>query len=102
MTARRGWVAGFAALALAAGADDGMWTYHQPPVELLRSRHQFEVSQGWLDHLRLASVSTGASASFVSADGLYLTNAHVALDCARNLHIIRRQCEWPLCWCSRS
>jgi hypothetical protein len=74
-----------AAMSLAAWADDGMWTYHQPPVDLLRSKYRFEATRDWLDKLRLASVSTGASASFVSPDGLYLTNAHVALDCAKNL-----------------
>ena len=80
---------GVACLALAAAADDGMWTYHAPPVDLLRSRHKFDVSQAWLDHLRLASVSIGASGSFISPDGLFLTNAHVALDCAKNLSSAR-------------
>ena len=85
MTARRIWLGCVAAVSLAAVADDGMWTYHDPPVELLRTKHRFEVSKPWLDHLRLASISTGASASFISADGLYLTNAHVALGCARDI-----------------
>jgi hypothetical protein len=79
------WLVPVAAMSLAAWADDGMWTYHQPPVDLLRSKYRFEATRDWLDKLRLASVSTGASASFVSPDGLYLTNAHVALDCAKNL-----------------
>jgi hypothetical protein len=76
-------------LAFAAAADDGMWTYHQPPVELLKSRYGFEVSREWLDHLRRASVSIGASGSFVSPEGLFLTNAHVALDCVKNLSSAR-------------
>lgn len=62
-----------------------MWTYHEPPLALLKSKHHFDVTRDWLDNLRLASVSTGSSASFVSPEGLYLTNAHVALDCAKNL-----------------
>jgi Peptidase S46 len=66
-----------------------MWTYHQPPVEVLKSKYQFDVPRDWLDKLRLASISTGASASFVSPDGLYLTNAHVALDCVKNLSSAR-------------
>jgi hypothetical protein len=79
---------GLVALAMmscAATADDGMWTYHGPPVALLKSKYRFDVPDGWLDSLRLASVSTGSSASFISPDGLYLTNAHVAIDCAKNL-----------------
>ncbi len=78
-----------ATLPLAAAADDGMWTYHEPPVALLKSRYQFDATPGWLDNLRLASISTGASASFISPDGLYLTNAHVALECAKNLSTAR-------------
>ena len=72
-------------LAVSAAADDGMWTYHQPPTELLKSRYQFEISSQWLDHFRLASASIGASGSFISPEGLFLTNAHVALDCVKNL-----------------
>ena len=80
---------GASGLALAAAADDGMWTYHAPPIDLLKSRHKFDVSQAWLDHFRLASVSIGASGSFISPEGLFLTNAHVALECAKNLSSAR-------------
>jgi hypothetical protein len=81
--------AGIVAFSLPAAADDGMWTYHQPPAELLKSRYQFDVSREWLDHFRLASASIGASGSFISPDGLFLTNAHVALECAKNLSSAR-------------
>jgi len=67
--------------ALAAGAvraDEGMWPYDQIPVKQLQERYGFTPSQEWLDHLRLSSVNMYASASFVSADGLILTNHHVA------------------------
>src|SRR5258708_19454200 len=66
-----------------------MWSYHEPPVAALKTRYQFDATPGWLDNLRLASISTGASASFISPDGLYLTNAHVALECAKNLSTAR-------------
>jgi hypothetical protein len=62
-----------------ARADEGMWPYDHAPVEQIRQAYGFAPSQAWLDHLRLASVDPGASAAFVSPDGLILTNHHVAL-----------------------
>jgi len=74
-------VAGLAATLCAAGAvraNEGMWTYNHPPQELMQQLYGFTPTQAWLDHLRLSSVSPGASAAFVSPDGLILTNHHVA------------------------
>ena len=64
----------------AARADEGMWTFDNPPVKLLQERYGFKPTQEWLDHVRLSSVrmNDGGSASFVSAHGLLLTNHHVA------------------------
>ena len=74
-------VALFVGSAAPAFADEGMWTFDNPPVKLLKERYGFEPSQAWLDHVRLSSVriNDGGSGSFVSADGLVLTNHHVAL-----------------------
>src|ERR1700690_2133089 len=72
------------ALVLAAGlmvhAEEGMWTFDNPPVKLLKARYGFTPTQAWLDHLRLSSVrlNDGGSGSFVSPNGLLLTNHHVA------------------------
>jgi hypothetical protein len=74
-----------AAFSIPALADDGMWTFHKPPLDLLRSRHDVYLSEEWLNRLRLASVSIGSSGAFVSRYGLMVTNAHVALDCAKSL-----------------
>jgi hypothetical protein len=61
-------------------ADEGMWTFDNPPIKLLQEKYGFTPSQAWLDHLRLSSVrlNDGGSGSFVSPNGLLLTNHHVA------------------------
>ncbi len=61
-------------------AEEGMWTFDNPPVKLLMEKYGFTPTQGWLDHLRLSSVrlNDGGSGSFVSPNGLLLTNHHVA------------------------
>lgn len=62
-------------------ADEGMWTFDNPPVKQLKGKYNFTPTQQWLDHLRLSSVrlNDGGSGSFVSPHGLLLTNHHVAL-----------------------
>ncbi len=69
----------FAAVHLAQ-ADEGMWTFDNLPVKQLKERYNFTASQEWLDHVRLACVrlNDGGSGSFVSRNGLLLTNHHVA------------------------
>jgi len=61
-------------------AEEGMWTFDNPPLKLLKAKYGFTPTQAWLDHLRLASVrlNDGGSGSFVSPNGLLLTNHHVA------------------------
>ncbi len=62
-------------------AEEGMWTFDNPPVRQLEEKYHFTPAKGWLDHVRLASVrlNDGGSGSFVSPHGLLLTNHHVAL-----------------------
>jgi hypothetical protein len=68
------------AAAPAIHAEEGMWTFDNPPLKQLAAKYNFHPSQAWLDHLRLSSVrlNDGGSGSFVSPNGLLLTNHHVA------------------------
>jgi len=61
-------------------ADEGMWTLDNPPVKQLEEKYNFTPNAQWLDHIRLASVrfNDGGSGSFVSPNGLVITNHHVA------------------------
>ncbi|MGA9623181.1 MAG: S46 family peptidase [Bryobacteraceae bacterium] len=61
-------------------ADEGMWTFDNPPLKQLQEKYRFTPTKEWLDHVRLSSVrlNDGGSGSFVSAHGLLLTNHHVA------------------------
>lgn len=60
-------------------ADDGMWTFDNPPTRQWKEKYSFEPSKEWLDKLRLASPKLpGASGVFVSPNGLIATNQHVA------------------------
>ena len=63
-----------------AQADEGMWTFDNPPLAQLKEKYGFTPTPAWLDHLRMSSVrfNDGGSGSFVSARGLVLTNHHVA------------------------
>src|SRR5439155_13023954 len=70
---------GFAMTALTTFGDEGMWLYNNPPRKLLQEKYGFDASDAWLEHLQKSSVrfSSGGSGSFVSADGLVMTNHHV-------------------------
>lgn len=67
-------------------SDEGMWLLNMAPVELLKSKYNFTVSPEWLMHIQLSSVRfPGGSASFVSPDGLVLTNHHVGSTAIQDL-----------------
>jgi hypothetical protein len=70
-----------------ASADEGMWLYNEPPTSKVKTKYGFELTQQWLDHVRLSSVrfNNGGSGSFVSADGLTFTNHHVGAGCVQQL-----------------
>ncbi len=79
----KSWIAGAAILASGVGAvraDEGMWTFDNVPVAKIQQMYGFKITKEWLDHVRLSSVrlNDGGSGSFISSDGLLLTNHHVA------------------------
>jgi hypothetical protein len=70
-----------------ASADEGMWLYNEAPKDKIKAKYGFQLTQEWLDHVRLSSVrfNNGGSGSFVSADGLTFTNHHVGAGCVQQL-----------------
>ncbi|MGB6801848.1 MAG: S46 family peptidase, partial [Candidatus Sulfotelmatobacter sp.] len=76
----------------AASADEGMWLYNKAPKDQIKAKYGFELTQQWLDHVRLSSVrfNNGGSGSFVSADGLTFTNHHVGAACVQQLSSAER------------
>ncbi len=74
-------------LPLAARADEGMWLFNNPPLKILQSKYKFEPNAGWMEHLQKSSVrfNSGGSGSFVSSNGLVMTNHHVGADSLQKL-----------------
>lgn len=68
-------------------ADEGMWLFSNPPRKILKEKYQFDPTDEWLAHLRLSSVrfNSGGSGSFVSSDGLVMTNHHVGADALQKM-----------------
>jgi len=64
-----------------------MWLFNSPPLKQLKEKYQFEPTAQWLDHLQKSSVrfNSGGSGSFVSSNGLAITNHHVGLDTLQKL-----------------
>ena len=68
-------------------ADEGMWLFNHPPKKTLETKYGFDASPEWLLHLQQSSVrfNSGGSGSFVSSDGLVMTNHHVGADALQKL-----------------
>ncbi len=68
-------------------ADEGMWLFNHPPKKLLKEKYGFDATDAWLAHLQRSAVrfNNGGSGSFVSADGLVMTNHHVGADSIEKL-----------------
>ncbi|HTD72203.1 MAG TPA: S46 family peptidase [Steroidobacteraceae bacterium] len=74
------------ALSLPALANEGMWTFDNFPAAAVKQGFGADISQAWLDHARLSTLRlTNCTASFVSPDGLILTNHHCVESCLAEL-----------------
>jgi hypothetical protein len=86
-----GWLALVVAAAPAAAQQSGeypgletgtMWTFDVPPLDYWAARYSFRPSQQWMDHVRMSAArQPGCTASFVSGEGLVMTNHHCARGC---------------------
>ena len=74
--------------ALSAGvtADEGMWTFDNIPKAEIAKRYGVQLTDQWLSHVQKSVVrlETGCTASFVSVEGLVLTNHHCVAECLAN------------------
>ena len=69
-----------------AHADEGMWTFDNLPREKLKAKYNFTADKAWVDHAMRASANLGGcSASFISANGLILTNHHCTAGCLQQI-----------------
>ena len=61
-------------------AEEGMWLFSSPPAQEVKTKYGFELTPKFLEHLQKSSIrfSNGGSASFVSSNGLIMTNHHIA------------------------
>ncbi len=69
-----------------AQADEGMWTFHGFPFDKANTTLKTRLDQRWLDRVRTATVRlSNCTGSFVSANGLILTNHHCIASCLADL-----------------
>ncbi len=68
-------------------ADEGMWTFNNPPRKILKEKYNFEPSDEWLKNVQQSAVrfNSGGSGAFISPEGLVITNHHVGADALQKL-----------------
>ncbi len=74
-------------VAFSAAADEGMWTFQNFPRAVVQQKYGVDIDKAWLDRIQrsITRHETGCTGSFVSAQGLVLTNHHCVADCLADL-----------------
>jgi hypothetical protein len=74
-------------LAAPALADEGMWTFDNLPTQALKQKYGVELDRSVIDRLQRAvtRLQVGCTGSFVSPDGLVLTNHHCVARCLSDI-----------------
>jgi Peptidase S46 len=71
---------------LPAYADEGMWTFDNFPAATVQQVYGTPITPAWLEHVRLSTIRlVNCSASFISPEGLFLTNHHCIEQCLAEL-----------------
>lgn len=65
---------------LQISAEEGMWTLDNLPKKEIKAKYGFDITDAWTKKVMQSSVrlGNGCSASFVSPDGMIMTNHHCA------------------------
>lgn len=80
-------IAMLCAFASLAHADEGMWTMDNFPSATVKDKYHVDIDDAWLKRVRLSitRLEDGCTGSFISGEGLILTNHHCVMDCLANL-----------------
>ena len=76
----------------AVAADEGMWTFDNVPRAAIAKKYGVTLTDQWLTTVQQAVIrlETGCTASFVSGEGLVLTNHHCVAGCLADISAPQR------------
>jgi peptidase S46-like protein len=79
-------------MCVGVSADEGMWTFNNVPRDSIASKYNVTLTNQWLQHVQQSVVrlESGCTGSFVSAEGLILTNHHCSAECLSDLSTAQR------------
>ena len=79
-------------MCVGVAADEGMWTFDNVPKATIAQKYKVNLTDQWLQHLQQSVVrlESGCTGSFVSGEGLILTNHHCSAECLTDLSTQQR------------